>query len=150
MKVPSMRGWHRPVVMVLAALLVFTAPAGADDTVVSPEDIPGTIKVDAEGVLDLVEKVPELVIVDSRIRQDRLQGYIEGSLSLPDVETGCQSLARIVPGKSTPVLFYCNGPKCGRSVHASRKALGCGYQRVYWFRGGFEEWTRKNYPYVKK
>lgn len=145
-----MRGRHWPVVLSVAGLLVLMAPAEAGDRVVSPEDIPGTIKVDAEGVLDLVEKVAGLVIVDSRIRQDRLQGYIEGSLSLPDVETDCKSLAAVIPRKSTPVLFYCNGPKCGRSVHASRQALGCGYSRVYWFRGGFEEWTRKNYPYVKK
>lgn len=150
MNIPIMHGRHWPVILALAGAVAFAVPAGADSKVVAPDDIPGTVKVDAEGVLDLVEKVPGLVIVDARIRQDRLQGYIEGSLSLPDVETDCQSLAAILPRKSTPVLFYCNGPKCGRSVHASRKALGCGYNRVYWFRGGFEEWTRKNYPYVKK
>jgi rhodanese-related sulfurtransferase len=106
--------------------------------------------VDAEGVLELAEKNPELVIVDARIRQDRLQGYIEGSVSLPDVDTNCESLAKIIPRKSTPVLFYCNGPKCGRSVHSSRNALDCGYASVYWYRGGFEEWKNKNYPYLKK
>jgi rhodanese-related sulfurtransferase len=106
--------------------------------------------VDAEGVLELAEKNPELVIVDARIRQDRLQGYIEGSISLPDVDTSCESLAKVIPRKSTPVLFYCNGPKCGRSVNSSRKAVGCGYASVYWYRGGFEEWKNKNYPYLKK
>ena len=145
-----MRGRWWPVLPVLACLVVFAGPARSDDKVVAPDDIPGTVKVDAEGLLGLVERLPRLVIVDSRIRQDRMQGYIEGSLSLPDVETDCRSLARIVPEKSTPVLFYCNGPKCGRSVHASRKALGCGYTSVYWFRGGFEEWVGKNYPYLKK
>src|SRR3989344_1575483 len=137
-------------VLVLACITVLAGPAWAGDVVVSPDHIPGVEKVDAEGLLDLVDKVPGLVIVDARIRQDRLQGYIEGSVSLPDVETDCTSLARIVPARSAPVLFYCNGPKCGRSVHASRKALECGYKRVYWFRGGFEEWSKKNYPFLKK
>src|SRR3989344_477616 len=103
--------------------MVHAGAAWAEGGVVSPDSIPGTVKVDAEGLLDLVEKHPGFVIVDARIRQDRLQGYIEGSISLPDVETDCESLARIVPARSVPVLFYCNGPKCGRSVHASRKAL---------------------------
>lgn len=134
----------------LSWLAAFAGPVPADSGVVSPDSIPGTIRVDAEGVLDLAEKNPELVIVDARIRQDRLQGYIEGSVSLPDVDTSCESLARIIPKKSTPVLFYCNGPKCGRSVHSSRKALDCGYARVFWYRGGFEEWKNKNYPYLKK
>ena len=137
-------------VVVLAWFMVHAGAAWAEGGVVSPDSIPGTVKVDAEGLLDLVEKHPGFVIVDARIRQDRLQGYIEGSISLPDVETDCESLARIVPARSAPVLFYCNGPKCGRSVHASRKALKCGYKRVYWFRGGFEEWSKKNYPFLKK
>lgn len=145
-----MYGRRLPRVVIWTWLAVFAGPATADSGVVSPDNIPGTTKVDAEGVLDLAEKNPGLVIVDARIRQDRLQGYIEGSISLPDVDTSCESLARVIPKKSTPVLFYCNGPKCGRSVHSSRKALGCGYTRIYWYRGGFEEWKNKNYPYLRK
>lgn len=143
-----MRLYRLPGFYVLLGFL-FLTPVHAENGVVSPDRIPGTVKVDAEGLLDLVEKLPALVIVDARIRQDRLQGYIEGSRSLPDVETDCASLAKIIPRKKTPVLFYCNGPKCGRSVHTSRKAIECGYANVYWFRGGFEEWKKKNYPYVK-
>jgi rhodanese-related sulfurtransferase len=149
-RVSTMVGRRLPVVVALAWLAAFTGAVPADSEVVSPDSIPGTTKVDAEGVLELAEKNPELVIVDARIRQDRLQGYIEGSISLPDVDTSCESLARVIPRKSTPILFYCNGPKCGRSVHSSRKALGCGYASVYWYRGGFEEWKNKNYPYLKK
>ena len=47
-------------------------------------------------------------------------------------------------------LFYCNGVKCDRSVKSVNIALGCGYVRLYWFRGGFEEWRRKDYHYLKK
>jgi rhodanese-related sulfurtransferase len=125
-------------------------PSPAADKVLAPETIPGTVKVDAEGLLALVEKTPNLVLIDARIRQDRQQGYIEGSVSLPDVETSCDSLKKIIPSKSSPVLFYCNGPKCGRSVTSSRLALKCGFTRVYWFRGGFEEWKHKNFPYLKE
>ena len=125
-------------------------PAQAKDQVVAPDNLPGITKVDAEGLLDVVEKVTNLVIIDARIRQDRVQGYIEDSVSLPDVDTTCESLNKFVPGKSTPVLFYCNGPKCGRSVTSSQRALKCGYTQVYWFRGGFEEWKQKHYPYLKE
>ena len=135
-----------------AAVLAMGLPGlvRAADKVISPDTIPGTTKVDAEGVLDAVEKIANLVIIDARIRQDRVQGYIEGSVSLPDVDTSCESLKKIIPRKSSPVLFYCNGPKCGRSVTSSRRALTCGYTQVYWFRGGFEEWKQKNYPILKE
>lgn len=145
-----MNGRWAPMIVAMSWFMAITVPAWAGNEVVSPETIPGTTKVDAEGVINLVDKNPRLVIVDARIRQDRSQGYIEDSISLPDVETNCESLAKVIFRKSSPVLFYCNGPKCGRSVTSSRKALDRGYNQVYWFRGGFEEWKQKNYPYLKK
>ena len=138
------------IFFVTVLVMELVGVAVAADKVLAPDTIPGTVKVDAEGVLDVVEKIPHLVIIDARIRQDRVQGYIEGSVSLPDVDTSCESLKKIIPRKSAPVLFYCNGPKCGRSVSSSRLALQCGFTQIYWFRGGFEEWKQKNYPYLKE
>jgi rhodanese-related sulfurtransferase len=132
------------------AMLLILSPAGAKEKPLAPDSIPGAVKVNAESVLDLIESLPNLKIIDARMRQDRLHGYLEGSVSLPDIETDCKSLATILPKKSQPVLFYCNGPRCGRSVTSSRKALACGYTQIYWFRGGFEEWKQKQYPYVKE
>ncbi len=116
--------------------------------IVSPEAIPGTTRVDAEGVINIVEKISDLVIIDARITIDRKQGFIEGSRSLPDIDTTCTSLEKVAPGKTRPVLFYCNGVKCGRSVKSINIAQGCGYEKIYWFRGGFEEWKAKGYPFV--
>jgi len=116
----------------------------------APESIRGVTRVEAEGVLALVAEKPRLVLVDSRIAMDRKQGYLEGSISLPDAETNCASLARIIPEHDRPVLFYCNGVSCGRSVVAVKIARQCGYTRLYWYRGGFEDWKQKNYPYLKK
>jgi rhodanese-related sulfurtransferase len=116
----------------------------------APENIPGVTRVDAEAVITLVEKTPRLVIIDSRIAMDRKQGYLEGSVSLPDTETNCASLARVISAKDKPALFYCNGVKCGRSVVGVTTARQCGYTRLYWYRGGFEDWKQKGYPYLKK
>ena len=116
--------------------------------IITPETVPGSTRVNAEEVIDLVEKVTDLVIIDARIALDRKQGFIEGSHSLPDVETTCITLAKLAPGKKRPVLFYCNGVKCGRSAKAIATAQSCGYATIYWFRGGFEEWKAKAYPFV--
>lgn len=120
----------------------------------APQDIRGAVKVSAEDVFRLFESAPDLVIVDSRLADGpssgRAQGFVEGSVSLPDIQTDCPALARVIPNKATPTLFYCNGPKCGRSVKAIEIAQHCGYRKLYWFRGGFEEWLEKGYPYVKR
>lgn len=132
----------------LTFLLAFNPASIAEPIVPVPEQIPGAQRVDAETVIEVAGKLKNLVIVDSRIPDDRKIGYIEHSISLPDAKTNCKSLAKIIPSKNTPVLFYCNGVKCGRSVVATKVALQCRYKKVYWFRGGFEEWKAKEYPYL--
>lgn len=136
-------------IRLLAVAALAAAAAARADQRIAPEQIPGVRKVDAAGVIGLADETPPPVIIDSRIAMDRKQGYIEGSVSLPDVATGCASLARVVPDKTRPVLFYCNGPRCGRSAVAARVARECGYRSIYWYRGGFEDWKTKGYPYLK-
>jgi len=117
---------------------------------VVPESIDGAIKVTAEELIGLVEDIPELVIIDSRIPGDRIQGFIEGTLSIPNTDTTCDSLSKIISKKDTASLFYCNGVKCARSSKAIKIAIDCGYSNIYWFRGGFGEWLEKGYPYIQE
>ena len=119
----------------------------AEPKVKAPEFIPNTTRVTAEEVVELVTEKPDLVIIDARKASDRESaGWIEGSIGLPNYETDESSLAKFVPSKTTPVLFYCNGVKCGRSVESAKKAVSYGYKNVYWFRGGWEEWMAKGMP----
>ena len=134
---------------ILAVLLISFCPlTGFAGKTVVPDNIPGTIKVSAEDVINMINNIPNLIIIDSRMQNDRHHGYIEGSIGLSDVETDCDSLSKHIPKKSTPVTFYCNGIKCGRSVKAAKIALECGYNRLYWYRGGFQDWKEKGYPYM--
>ena len=116
----------------------------------APGFISGATKVTAEEFIELAEKIPELTVIDSRIQGDRKKGFVEGALSLPDADTTCESLAKIISKKDSASLFYCNGIKCGRSAKAISTALNCGYSNIYWFRGGFEEWLEKGYPYLQE
>jgi len=115
----------------------------------SPQQVSGSTRVDAEGLLGLYSDKPQLVVIDARIAGDRKFGYIEKSISLPDTDTRCETLADVIPALDSPVAFYCNGPKCGRSANAARIAGQCGYHEIYWFRGGIEEWSAKQYPLLK-
>lgn len=123
--------------------------AAANDKIVSPESIAGTTIVDAYGLIELATQQSALVIIDSRIEADYKEGFIEGSVSLPDTDTRCESLARIIPALNSPVLFYCNGVKCGRSGRAAIIAVACGYSDIYWYRNGMEEWQQKEFPLVQ-
>ncbi len=139
----------RSQLLCFIACFLLTSVSLSKEEIKSPDNIPGSIKVNAERLIELATSIPELIIIDSRIRNDRLQGYIEGSFSLPDEETDCDALGKLIPAQNHATLYYCNGPKCGRSVKAVKIALTCGYTNIYWFRGGFEEWKDKNYPFLR-
>ena len=136
---------------IFCSLLLISTHCYADYVVTpptnTPENIRGTTEVTAETVINLISNSKDIVIVDSRIN-DRPNGHIEGSINLPDVNTNCQSLSKIIKTKSTPVVFYCNGVKCGRSGNAVKIAIDCGYSTTYWYRDGFEDWLSRSYPYV--
>ncbi len=140
----------------LLLLIYFSAipwsPAGAADSIekpiVSPATVAGTRIVNSEQLIEAASDMPGLILIDSRVAADRTDGFIEGSVSLTDTDTSCASLAEVVPGKATPVLFYCNGIRCGRSAKAAAVAVACGYSDVLWFRNGMEEWLDKQYPLV--
>ena len=133
----------------LCTLFFLASTTANSDSYTSPETIEGTEKIEAEGLIQLVNQNEDQIIIDSRISSDRRLGYIAGSISLPDTDTSCESLARLIPKKSDPVVFYCNGPNCRRSDNAVTIAVDCGYTKVYWFRGGIEAWKANNYPIRK-
>lgn len=128
----------------LTCLLLSPMQVSADDYT-SPETIPGSKRINAEELIELARETEDLVIIDARISADRHQGFIADSISLPDTETSCTSLLLLIDHKDSPVVFYCNGPKCRRSDRAVIIAHECGYSNIYWFRGGFEEWKNKEY-----
>jgi len=123
--------------------------AHADNvSAVVPESIPGVRTLTAESMIELAQVFESLILIDSRITEDRSIGYIEDSVSLPDTETSCSSLNRISIDHQVPVVFYCNGIYCGRSVTAVNIAKSCDFSNLFWFKGGFEEWRVKDYPYM--
>lgn len=139
----------KTIVPALVLLLSFTSNQLFAEAESVPDTIAGTTKVTAEKLIDLLDEHDDLVIIDSRKPTDRAKGFIEDSIALPDFDTTPDSLATHLDSKSTPVIFYCNGKKCGRSVKASKIAVEAGYTAVYWFRGGWGEWVEKGYPVAK-
>lgn len=127
-------------------LAMAAQPAAAQD---APTSIAGTTTVNAEQVVDLVTKKSNLVILDNRKPEDFAAGHIEGAIRLIDTDVTPDSLAKAVKTKETPVLFYCNGLKCGRAAKAAAVAVQQGYKEIYYYALGLDEWNKKGLPLVK-
>jgi len=112
----------------------------------APEQLQGAIRIGAEDAAELIVNTPNLVVIDSRKDIEYSKGHIQGAISLLDTQMTLDLLSKHAPDKSAPVLFYCNGERCLRSSRAATKALEWGYETVYWFRGGWNEWVEKGMP----
>ena len=123
-------------------------PNLARKKVIVPEKITGVDTVIAEQVIERLTSDNPPVFIDARIKKDRSHGYIESSISLPDIETNCNTLNDISEDKDQHLMFYCNGVQCGRSVVSIKVARSCGYHKLSWFKGGFSEWKEKGYQYM--
>ncbi|MGB5440393.1 MAG: rhodanese-like domain-containing protein [Gammaproteobacteria bacterium] len=131
--------------LVLLPLLVM-----ADDKPIAPEHIDGVSIVTAEQAIELILEHDNMPIIDSRKKAEYLKGHIEGAVSLLDTEMTQADMLAVAPDKDARILFYCNGVRCMRSSNALRKAQEWGYSELYWFRGGWKEWSDKRLPVVTK
>lgn len=141
--------WHlvRHALLLLAIALP-AVDACADEKPYAPESIPGAVIVSAEEVVELILTRKDLVIVDSRKKPEYSKGHIEGAISLLNTSMRRETFEATCPDKAAPIVFYCNGVRCLRSSDAIQKAMGWGYRNVFWFRGGWKEWSDKRLPAI--
>ena len=134
--------------LMFTILLVGTgAPARAQD---APTTIAGATTVQAQQIIDLIAKEPGLVLLDNRKPEDFAAGHIEGAVRLIDTDITADALAKHAKTKDTPIVFYCNGLKCGRAAKATVMAIEHGYQRVFYYALGMDEWNKLGLPVVKQ
>jgi len=96
-------------------------------------------------------------LYDTRSAEEFGQRHIKGAKLVPYVEKSRKEvgfdekadmfdLAKLAQDKNAPVIFACNGAECWKSYKASQVASKAGYKQVYWFRGGFPEWSLAGLP----
>ena len=128
--------------------LALSSTLQAADKPYAPESVPGATIVSAEEVIAMILDDQELIVVDSRKKTEYIKGHIEGAINVLNTELDLATLESIAPERSTALLFYCNGVRCLRSSDSTANAVDWGYNNVFWFRGGWQEWTNKRLPAV--
>lgn len=113
---------------------------------IAPESVEGVTTISAKELVNKIIANPELVVIDSRHHGEYLKGHIESAINILNTDMTEEVLSQYVSDLSTPVVFYCNGIRCLRSSNAASKAFSWGYKNVFWFRTGWLEWIKNQYP----
>ncbi len=95
-------------------------------------------------------EIGQYVFVDARNEQHYGEGHIPGAVHCDPwhLEEGEATLMSRVPG-AEKIIVYCTGGTCEDSWHMCKRLIEFSIpkDRIYLFRGGWEEWYEKNhYP----
>ena len=84
--------------------------------------------------------------VDPRRNSDWDAGRVPDAIHL-DLKTVFSKEALMEEVKlDESVVFYCNGPTCGRAAKAAGQAVSWGYSKVFYLYAGFPGWKSAGYP----
>jgi rhodanese-related sulfurtransferase len=121
----------------------------------TPDTLAGVKLVNAAEVKTMIDSgVP---VIDTRVSAEYAEKTIKGAKSVPYKEKSAKDvgfdasqdqfdLSKLPADKSAPVIFFCNSGECWKSYKASVVAKKAGYTKIYWFRGGFPEWSKAGLP----
>lgn len=120
--------------------------------IVAVVQIFGTIAVAAEyqnvtpkEAAELLEKLPDIQLVDVRTQDEYDYAHLENSVLVPmrQIFSGDHSLS-----KEKPVLLYC--AVGGRSYFAANILAEKGFTEVYNMTGGIKRWYQEELPLIIK
>lgn len=103
----------------------------------------GYITVNVSEAKNMIESIPDLVILDVRTQAEYETGYIKGAVLIPvaELEGRLNEL-----DKERQTLVYCKSGR--RSATASEILVENGFQKVYNMEGGILAWMDAGYPIV--
>ncbi len=110
----------------------------------SPDNQPHAYReVQAEALNKFVHLAhPKVVIVDARAANKDEVKRIKGSKSIP-FNSSVESITEILPDKSATIVVYCSHARCSASQLLADRLIQLGYQNVWKYPGGLEEWEAK-------
>jgi rhodanese-related sulfurtransferase len=77
-------------------------------------------------------------VVDVRSAAEFAIAHIPGSINLYEKEV--ERVSQLFPDKATALVFYCNGPYCGKSKRLSEQLVKLGYTKVRRYQLGLPVW----------
>ncbi len=94
-------------------------------------------RLDQDGDFALVEVLPE-----SHFRKF----HLPGAVNVPLDDSFDENIQEAVPDKSRAVVVYCQNTACPASPNAARRMEELGYEDVYDYEGGKEDWQEAGLP----
>lgn len=110
----------------------------------APMAVEGASSVNTSEVKALFDE--GALFIDPRRDSDWAAGRIPDAIHLELKSVFSKEALTAEAALDEAIVFYCNGPKCGRSAKCAQQAVAWGYSKVYYYRDGFPAWQAAGFP----
>ncbi|MGV1098470.1 rhodanese-like domain-containing protein [Thiovibrio sp. JS02] len=128
-----------------ALLAIFILSLLAGQATALAADIPFIVTDDLKKKMDAGEP---LVLADALSSIEHNELAIKGSVNIPASRVAGNP--NLPADKGMLLIFYCKGPKCGKSRIAAEEAVKLGYSKVMVYNEGLPEWAKRGFEVVSK
>jgi len=101
--------------------------------------------ISTEELKSLLDKKNKFVLIDSRTKPEYADSHIADAVNIPDKKLQ-ENLALLPADKSSLLIIYCNGVKCGKSKRLAEQLAPMGYTNIRIYLEGIPVWEEKNLP----
>lgn len=84
--------------------------------------------------------------VDARDMWEFADGHVKGAINLPEIDFAPDHPALKELNKNEVLVIYCSSSECGLSTKLAIELLKLGYENLYVFEEGWDEWVERDYP----
>lgn len=95
----------------------------------------------------MMDKKDKFTLIDSRTAPEYAESHIVQSVNIPEKKLQ-ENLALLPADKSSLLVIYCNGVKCGKSKRLAWLLEPLGYTNIKIYLEGIPVWEEKNLPLV--
>ena len=88
---------------------------------------------------------PKFLLIDARHKENYLKAKIGNAINISPYEDEKEMMNKILdlPREKT-IVVYCDGGNCDASHELAKNILSFGYEKVFIYTGGWDEWTKKH------
>ena len=88
----------------------------------------------------------KIIFIDARSPEEFAEGHIKDAINIPFY--GSENYSKTINNlnKNNIIVTYCSGADCDIAELSGEELFEMGFKRIYVFIGGYDEWTKNNYP----
>ncbi len=109
------------------------------------ENVDGYAVINTVALKKALDSGQEISVIDARNPEEYQEVHILNAINVP-IKQWEKHVSLLPADRSTQLVFYCNGIKCGKSKKAAKKALAMGYKNVLVYAEGMPVWEEKGMP----